>query len=269
MITMKMQGGLGNQMFEFATGYAIAKKLGVELALDISSYAHDPLRRFNLDLFRIDNKIVFDSKTNVIETRLYYDPGLSSAVRDGDVLSGYFQDERYFSEYYEELAKLFQPREFPLPFGYEGYLNKIVRGNSVALAIRRTDYLAKQDYHGVLTDDYYRHALDYMVNSMPLSVSPPLNLFIFSDDIEWCKRNINYPCPTTFIENDMTTSSHLGREDADIFLMKHCRAHILANSTFSWWGAYLSGSNRVVAPRNWYADKSIEHSIIPKRWQQL
>lgn len=283
MITMKMQGGLGNQMFQFATGYAIAKKLGVELALDISSYAHDPLRRFNLDLFRIDNKIVFDSKPTIVELGLSYNSFLFQVrwpeapysrmgyqtIADGDVISGYFQDERYFSEYRDDLMKIFMPHK-PLSPVYESYFKSVRRANSVALTIRRGDYLQKQEYHGVLGSGYYGAALHHTLHEK--SNSMPLDVFVFSDDIEWCKKNAMssaYISSMTFINNDMTTRDHKGREDADIWLMKHCRAHILANSTFSWWGAYLSGSNRVVAPRNWYADKSIKHSIIPERWQQL
>jgi hypothetical protein len=72
----------------------------------------------------------------------------------------------------------------------------------------------------------------------------------------------------TFIENDMTTSGHVGREDADIFLMKFCRAHILANSTFAWWGAWLSNSNLVIAPEKWYSN-GMAHGIIPERWIEI
>lgn len=268
---MRMQGGLGNQMFQFAAGYAAAKRLGAELALDISSYKFDRQRQFNLDLFAIPMKVVFGSVPTVSEYgTLEYNPKLLSDISEFAVLSGFFQDERYFVNVRQELTNLFQSRK-PLPFGYEGYLNKIVTSNSVALTVRRGDYLVKQGYHGVLEPHYYRAALHWMTRNTSLGMCA-LDLFIFSDDIEWCKKNIMLPSylrSMTFIENDMTTRDHLGREDADIHLMKHCKGHILANSTFSWWGSWLSESPFVVAPKKWYADSEIKHSIIPDRWMKL
>lgn len=270
MITMRMQGGFGNQLFQYATGYAISKACGTDLALDISSYKFDRMRQFNLDLFMISNRIVFGSVPTVSEYALDYDPMLVNRVSDGAVLSGYFQDERYFSNVRQELTDLFQPRK-PLPFGYEGYLDKIKTSNSVAMTIRRTDYLQKLGYHGVLEPGYYFDALHWLIRSTPLGLKG-IDLFIFSDDINWCKSNClvsDMKGTVTFIENDMTTRDHLGREDADIYLMKHCKGHILANSTFSWWGCWLSNSNFVVAPKNWYADSTIKTSIVPERWMQI
>lgn len=271
MITMKMQGGLGNQMFQFATGFAAAKRLGTELALDISSYAHDSLRQFNLDLFAIPMKVVFGAVPTVYEYgTLEYNPKLLKEISEYAVLSGYFQDERYFPNLRTELSNLFQPRK-SLPFGYEGYLNKIQNSNSVALTIRRGDYLKKQEYHGVLEAQYYRDALKWMRHNTTLGMNG-LDLFVFSDDIQWCKKNLMLSTilnSMTFIENDMTSAKHMGREDADIHLMKHCKGHIIANSSFSWWGAWLSDSFFVVAPSNWYAKPEIKHSIIPERWHTI
>lgn len=269
MITMKMQGGLGNQMFQYAAGYAMARRLGVELALDISSFTWDRQRQFNLDLFSIPNKIVRGAVRTIEEYDLRWEKWQTDSVKDGAVLSGYFQDERYFSEYRTELTNLFQSRK-ALPFGYEYYMQDAAKSNSIALTIRRGDYLDKQQYHGVLPADYYRSALDYMVHMTPVSAYG-LDLIIFSDDIAWCRKNLmlstNFSS-MTFIDNDMTTRDHMGREDADIWVMKCCRGHILANSTFSWWGAWLSGSDRVVAPKRWFT-ADITHHIVPDRWVTL
>lgn len=268
MITMMMQGGLGNQLFQYATGYAIAKKLGVELALDISNYKHDSLRRFNLDLFKIENKIVFDSRPTWVENDLTYQ---AMHVADGSVLLGYFQCEKYFAEYREELKQIFTPRQF-LPFGYGNYYDKIMQSYvPVAVTIRRGDYLQKQDFHGVLGAKYYQRAILHIDALNHKMLDSGIQLFVFSDDIEWCKQNFLAPndrITIIYIQNDMTTPSHMGREDADIFLMKNCRHQILANSTFGWWGAWLSESEAIITPHNWFAN-GMAHDIVPERWTRI
>lgn len=149
----------------------------------------------------------------------------------GNIPDIYLQDPKYFDEYREELIDLFRT-------------NKIF--NRVAIHVRRKDYVDNPFYVDLMTTDYYKKAM---------ALFPNEKFIVFSDDITWCEeQEIFQECEFAY-----------GTEWEDFDKMASCKAFIIANSSFSWWAAYLSKSNKIVAPKEWYTDK-IERTICPKEW---
>lgn len=280
LVTVRLCGGCGNQLFQAATGYALALDRGAELRFDIGSFRNDPMRMYNLELFQgfADTKITpfseLKSSSVVFKERMFtFDPELYDQMltAKGDIyIDGYWQTEEYFKHRRSEILKLVVP--FNLPFeNLRAYASILASSNPVFLTIRRTDYLVKQDFHGVLPLSYYTAALDHF-NAFGADI------YIFTDDIPWVQDNFvprnsegtafPYSIVGTF---NKTTSNHLGREDADLFLASHCRGGIMANSTFSWWSAWLGKMNRMIAPANWFgpAAKEDPRDIVPKRWTKI
>jgi hypothetical protein len=145
------------------------------------------------------------------------------------------------------------------------------RDRSVALTVRRTDYVGSK-YHGLLAMSYYRQAAELIATQVPEPV-----FFVFSDDPEWCRAHFHLPFDTIIAGNfHRTVPGALGREDAELYLMSQCRHAVLANSSYSWWGAWL-GPDRardggiIVAPQQWFLGETNEEArdIVPARWLKL
>jgi hypothetical protein len=278
-------------MFQYAMGLAQAKRLRTSLALDITSLRRDPMRQYNLGLFpNINEPVVSGYAGTIHEAGMPYDQRLVDLIKDGDILNGYWQTENYFSwdtahgvnNIYDELEHKFEVKEDCLSDWHKLCLRAIQEaGNtSTFLTIRRTDYLQKQDYHGVLSRGYYLAAIDAM---RQMGVEP--RIFVFSDDPGWCRAalhdgsfplNIDHSTLMVCGSFYQTTPQHLGSEHIDLFLMSKCHHGILANSTFSWWGAWLSESaNRFkkqihIAPEQWFTTQQVDsRDIVPARWVRL
>ena len=272
MIRTFLHGGCGNQIFQYSMGYARAKDLGVELELDITLLQNDRMRKYSMGLFSgVKENLVFGSRSTVNERKMPYDQELVETIKDGDVLRGYWQNESYFKEYREDLLKIFRPKQMLTDHGFET-LKEILRigHRSAFLTIRRTDYL-NSDYHGVLDLWYYFEACRMVANH-----TPDPHFFVFSDEPEWCKKNFKIPYAFTIAGTfDQTSHDHLGREDESLWLMSHCKHAVMANSSFSWWGAWLSpydGDDRmVVAPKRWFANApGVDSSeVVPTRWRVI
>lgn len=176
-------------------------------------------------------------------------------------LIGFWQSEKYFSNMEQILRKEFRFSKQPSGLNAE-IADKICQNNAVFLHIRRGDYVSHPDvakFNGTCDQAYYERALSIVADK----VSEPI-LYVFSDEPEWVRQNMHFPFPSTIID-------HNGPDDAheDLRLMSLCRHAIIANSTFSWWGAWLIDSEDkvVVAPRKWFADPNIDTSdVIPDRW---
>lgn len=274
MITAHLQGGLGNQMFQYAFGVATAKRLGVELQLDPSSLRNDSMRQYALGLFSgVTEKIVYGTKATIKEDGLPYNQSIVDKIKDGDVLRGYWPTEKYFLDIAPEIARRFQPKQ-ALPQIFTPYAIRRIESagpSSTYLTIRRTDYVEKQDFHGVLPISYYRTAIHYLKRH---GVDP--TIFVFSDEPDWCKQNLDlgglvFEVLGTY---DMTTPTHLGREDVDLYLMSLCQHAITANSSFSMWGAWL-GEHRhapgiITAPKQWFTTNTVDsRDVVPDRWVKL
>jgi len=274
-VTSYLMGGCANQIFQYATGLALARRLGVDLKLDVSWYEtprRDPPRRYSLGLFKgVDARVVHSLWGRIIrEEEFSYKPALFENAPRKCSLVGYWQCEKYFFGLRDELRERLLPRE-PLPARSMATERAILDAGerSVFVTVRRTDYVGNP-YHVVLPMDYYREAAALIA----AKVRDPA-FFIFSDDPEWCEANFKLPYHTTIAGNfDRTVEHHLGREDAELYLMRLCRHAIMANSSYSWWGAWLGADIKggmVIAPKSWFgpAFKEDPRDIVPGRWIRL
>lgn len=292
MIITRLSGGLGNQMFQYAAGRTLAHYHNTDLFLDLTGYASDTLRKYELDIFRINsaiassdmlNRVPFSRKDTIYhrirnlfkgEMEFLYvkEQGTAfmekiSTLPDNVYLSGYWQSEKYFAEIADVIKKDFSFVNPPSEINQR--LLETIRGsNSVSLHIRRGDYVSSpktREIHGVLEAEYYRYSLNFLEKK----VKDP-QVFIFSDDIAWAKKNLTIDLPLHFIEHNCMDKNH-----EDLRLMSSCRHHIIANSSFSWWGAWLSKNpnKMVIAPKKWFSDQEMKKrkkiDIIPETWIQL
>ncbi len=316
MLKIKLMGGLGNQMFQYAFIKSLAKQRGQDnhFFLDTSFLnrksrnANYTLRDFELGDYQIQgshgNHLCFQvisliDRTwkklldRVIDQKSQFwftlKQHLSPIHFEDDVeridippmkfnprhfqssksfYVGYFQSEDYFKNIQRELQKDFTPKGEPKSFlSVESYnfFQKIIqeKGTAISVHIRRGDYVTLQDasaHHGVCSKAYYENALQKMKSQF----SKP-SFYFFSDDIPWVKNEFSHLEGAHFIENPPGKKSF-----EDIFLMSLCHGHVVANSSFSWWGAWLSQSQLVIAPKRWYAGVDPQNTdIIPKHWMQL
>ena len=274
-VTSYLRDGCANQIFQYATGLALARQLGVDLKLDVSWYGtprRDPPRRYSLGLFKgVDARVVHGLWGRIIrEEGLPYQPALFENAPRKCSLVGYWQCEKYFFGLRDELRERLLPRE-PLPARSIATEPAILDAGerSVLVHVRRTDYVGNP-YHGVLPMEYYREAAALIAAKVPDPV-----FFVFSDDPEWCEANFKLPYRTTIVGDfNRTVEKHLGREDADLYLMRLCGHAIIANSSYSWWGAWLGADIKggmVIAPKSWFgpAAKYDPRDIVPARWIRL
>jgi hypothetical protein len=289
---VRLNGGLGNQLFQYATGRAIAQRHNVPLKLDTSGFERNPQRRYVLDNFCISaspatpSEVKHRTGTNgnrvrrrltklyqgylpyyrqsvFVERGFQFDPNLFRARREV-YLIGYWQSEKYF----ESIAPLLR-REFTLrtelDHDNQAMASQIEQTKSVSVHIRRGDYISDENtsrYHGICSLAYYQNAVEVIARSV---VRP--EFFVFSDDIEWAKQNLRLNHPVVYV-------SHNGaaRDCEDLRLMSLCKHHIVANSSFSWWGAWLgqNANKRVIAPLKWFDQAQLDtRDLIPAPWIRL
>lgn len=271
-LTVRLAGGIGNAMFQYGFGLATAQRLGTDLVLNTSSYHGDSLRQHSLGLWKgvTEKRQSYPPQPPIVtEQGLPYCQSVVNCIRDGDTISGYWQSEKYCGAVKEELKGRFVPKQ-PLTDRAKQTLQLIRSAGprSTFLTIRRTDYLSS-DFHGVLPISYYLAALKIIA----AKVDPIV--FVFSDEPEWCEANLKLPYPMFVSGNwDRTTATHLGREDSELTLMASCHNSVMANSSYSWWGAWLGADElggTIVAPRNWFGPASNEDpkDIIPSRWHVI
>lgn len=271
-VTTYLMGGCGNQMFQYAAGLALARRLGTSLRFDISRYDNpNEFRVYSLGLFKgITAEAGRGMRGTVIrEQGLPYNPGLFDRAPKECTIYGYWQTEKYFSEIRTKLLDDFWPARSLTPMHLE--VEKKIRevGNrSVFLTVRRTDYVGNS-FHGLLPKEYYEEAAriiaDHVLNPV---------FFVFSDEPEWCASNFQLSPHQVIISGnfDRTIKGHLGREDAELWLMRSCKHAVMANSSYSWWGAWLNPDpGLIIAPKNWFGTTSTEdpRDIIPERWLRI
>ena len=285
MIVMRIKGGLGNQLFQYAAAYAISKRLGQPLEFDPSFTANMTNRQYKLpqlcvkssDVVDIDKlpKAVLHLK-NIYINKIFRILNISRyrcgnylylleardrllpdffTINDSNLyIDGYFQSEEYFKEYRKDLIAQLCPKYKPEK-EYVEALNTICGCNSVAVHVRRSDF--KKDncsYHYLLDEEYYKRAISEMGKRLEFPV-----FFWFSDDMAWVKKHIGMSPDFRFIQ--MKTKH--GDID-DMMLMKNCNHIITANSTFSWWAAWLNEKENVirVVPQKPYG----MNEMIPEGW---
>lgn len=283
MIKVKIIGGLGNQLFQYATAYSCAKYHNSELLIDISdavNYKLHDLRLTHLHCnatFETDksflDQVFLNTKIGRFISRsigLYYIEKNLTFSNDVKKLSknkkliGYFQNEKYFSDVRDDLIEQFKPKH-----SFSVYQNEILelmqKCNSLSIHIRRGDFLSDlsaNKVHGICDISYFDRAIDYLTSNNV--INPLTKVFVFSDDIEWCKQNAKFNFETIYINDDFN------KPELDMWLMSKCNNHIISNSTFSWWGAWLNSDSRktVVAPKQWFAN-GMNTDVQPNSWIML
>lgn len=297
MICIKFGGGLGNQMFQYGM-YLLMRKIypKAPIKIDLDSYKY---ARFHtgFDLKRVFDVEIpgYDLKNKYSKVEYYYYKirvnlkkifcslnimGVKSFNGDNphvnpdlyqlddkkyNFLYATWESEHYISQVRDEIFNAFEFRPFPLE--KNAILQKEMTScNSVSLHIRRGDYL-NSPFVSLTETDYYVKALEHIRNA----IKENLKLYIFSDDIEWCRKNLEVSdIPCVYIEWNKGKDSY-----EDMHLMSLCKCNIIANSTFSWWGAYLNQSETplVICPKQYYKDSVYNKIFIdyhyPKNWIQI
>ena len=285
MIISKIIGGLGNQMFQYAAGRTLAHLNKTFVKLDVTSFEKDRLRNFDLLCFNAN--IGFASKHEIndllpahnfekafqyfspLNRRSYYrEKGFQFnkqvlSLGKNVYLKGYFQSEKYFLSAKDIIRSEFAFKSNVIESVKQ--LSSILNGqNSIAVHIRRGDFSKNSDatdYHGTLEINYYQEAIS-IINS---KFSDPI-FYFFSDDIKWVKENYSLP-NSTFVSGEIT-KNHF----EDLYLMSQCRHNIIANSSFSWWGAWLNDNPNkiVIAPKKWFNKGPKDtQDLIPEGWLKV
>jgi hypothetical protein len=286
-------GGIGNQLFQYSAGQALALKHNTALKLDLSFLNADPnnlhtKRSLELDAFHLDYKIANESDLKVYKQKGLFSklvkrffPFLSNKHRlvnesqfnfNSDFfsypknvyLNGFWQSEKYFKNIREVLLKEIVIRD-EMTAQCKEMRDKILNSDSVSLHIRRGDYITNKNansFHGVLSMEYYSKAIDLLSKEFK-----DLTFFIFSDDMDWVKSNFKIQNKIEYI--DFTAGE---KNCFDLYLMSLCKHNIIANSSFSWWGAWLNKNEnkKVIAPNRWFLSKDVNTSdLIPDTWIKL
>lgn len=295
MIISNLLGGLGNQMFQYAVARALALDLGVPLKFTTDCFdtynAHNGFELgrifgLNLDLAskdeltsmigwwrqapsvrRLLGKRPFSRLTGsrfLLEPGFNYLPILRERAEKGGYLQGYWQSERYFSGHAARIRTDFSFQE-DLRGANLQIAHAILQGPAISIHIRRGDYVSNPktlSVHGICHPDYYHAAIETLLQRCPGS-----RLFAFSDDPQWVSQVLHPRYPElVLVDHNKGMESY-----NDIRLMSMCHHHIIANSSFSWWGAWLNPrpDKIVVAPARWFADGRDTRDLIPAGWERI
>jgi hypothetical protein len=254
-------GRLGNQMFQYASLKGIAKKHGYSFCIPPKDFfgTKDPkVLNANCDIYDVfdlqkNNIIDITNNVKLKESTINFDKDLFETCPDNVDIDGYFQSEKYFNHIEDEIRKDFVFDE-NLLIDANRFLAEFYPGQDViSLHIRRSDYSDFPDHHPICSIEYYKKALLLFPEECPV--------IIFTDDEKWCEDQ-------SFFDGDRFIISQENTVDFDLCLMTCCDYHIIANSSFSWWGAWLSKSKKVVAPQKWFGPAlsgwKIEDRILEK-----
>lgn len=293
MIITKLKGGLGNQMFQYATGFAVALQNKVSHKIDISGYdsiSIDTPRKFELGAFQITSPIALSEEITIakypfglfskafryFESKILkkhyldFEPKLFKKI-EGKVknkksiyLDGFFQSEKNFINFEKEIkTELTFKRE--LLDEHVKNLAEIIKSQiSISIHVRHGDYINDKKtnkYHGVCSIDYYEKAIKLISQKIDNTT-----FYIFSDDSNWCEENI-----IKGQKNFINISKENFKDYEEMYLMSLCKHNIIANSTFSWWSAWLNkNSDKIVfAPKIWTVKENLHKNIIPETWIKI
>ena len=274
-------GGLGNQMFQYAAGRSLSTRLNCELKLDNSWFYESGcgasrfplLHNFPISTLEASQEEISEliyQKQNILLKLLRKKKKYTSFYKEEPsfdfwqdfnsflspvYLYGYWQNEKYFSGIESVIRKDFQFPSFT-NIEADNISDKINNSlNSVSIHIRRGDYVNNphtNQYHGTCSIEYYKEALKLISNEYG-----SLELFIFSDDPQWIKLNFD---TKDYSSNIIDIPAHNDFPYHDMSLMSLCKHHIIANSSFSWWGAWLSNKNGVIiSPKQWFSDEKMRY----------
>ena len=300
MICVQLSGGLGNQMFQYAFGRALAAKHHTELILDCTIFQDKTprldytLRDYELDVLAINARQASKDELNrcwpsffckiyrslrrrcglpeivnpayLVEQQLPYSLLAIDQAASDCYLIGFWQSEQFFKSV-ESLVRQEFTFKHPLDTKNSEIAKRISSVNSVSLHVRRGDYVNNPQItnsHGLCSLEYYQNA----ISSIEKNITNPV-FFIFSDDIEWVRANLVLSGQSEIVSGNTGIQSYI-----DMQLMCLCRHNIIANSSFSWWGAWLNNNTDkiVVAPKQWFPDeaKNVQtKDLIPEKWIRL
>ncbi|MBT8604093.1 alpha-1,2-fucosyltransferase [Polynucleobacter paneuropaeus] len=292
MIISHLLGGLGNQMFQYAAGRALSSRVSEELRLDTSDFlsyglhqGYELKRIFGIqspiatkhDLQKmlgwrsnvfakkvLKRKLFVPMRGNqlIFEPHFHFWDGLAR-VRSDAYLYGYWQSEKYFQSAQDLIRKDFVFQR-PLDSRNQELRKQMDGSSAISLHIRRGDYIsstANQKVFHALPVAYYRDAIKLLADK----VTNP-HFYIFSDDMEWVKNQLPIDYPKTYVDHNRGNDSYL-----DMQLMSYCQHHIIANSSFSWWGAWLNPSPKkiVLAPVKWFSNHFQCADLVPEQWLRI
>lgn len=296
MFVVNLVGGLGNQMFQYAFGKSLSEERKIDVKFDLtdlldrSSKKDFTYREFELQIFEANVPIASASDLHLFKSSslsglslVYYKilgkinnaqwyneakyfefDSQTLHTSYSTYFNGYWQNEKYFLKHEDVIRRDFTFK-YPLSGLNENLSRQIKAHNAVSLHVRRGDYVANSQIngvHGICSLDYYQEAVNFIFNN----VSDP-HLYIFSDDPDWVRENMIFEVPTTYISHNNGVNSF-----EDMRLMSLCKHNIIANSSFSWWGAWLNQNpgKIVVAPKQWMQVAEINFSdLIPEKWVRL
>lgn len=289
MIVVRLLGGLGNQMFQYAAGRALAERTGGELLFDVADFDALPDRAYALGPYPVRGRVAdagelaaFPPRTagrlarwarravrvlrpgpqRFVEPHSHYTPAFER-LRGDVYLDGYWQSERYFAPVADAVrTELTLPG--PLPDPARAAADAIRASEAVSVHVRRGDYVTNPTFaatHGALEPAYHRKAAARVAEGL---AEPAF--FVFSDEPDWVRAHLDLGAPFTVVEG--------GSPQADLHLMSLCRRHAVANSSFSWWGAWLCAhpDKRVVAPRRWFGPARAGRGtsdLLPVGWERV
>ncbi len=297
MITVKLMGGLGNQMFQYAVARQLAKQHNTDVQLDLTALldrrprSDYVFRNYDLSIFKISENFPipflltkfigcsqstpliyrlskYNKKNKYIFTEKHfnYHPEINQ-LPDNSYLSGYWQSYKYFLNIKDIIKKEFTFKNPLSPLAFE-LSKKILNTKAVCINIRRGDFVnlkTANAMHGVLPFEYYNNAMNLITEK----IKNP-HFFIFSDDIKWCTENIKSQHPLTIVNHD-----YAGEKFKDYLqLMILCKHFIIPNSTFAWWAAWLNTYKEkiIIAPKNWFQDKKLNaetFDLMPEHWIKI
>ena len=261
MKTINLKGGLGNQMFQYAYGRSLELS-GRKIIFNTSFFSGDKsetdsARDYKLNNLNIKTRADFSNKKyplcdfiNKILVKLH-------------LKENFWQNEKYFKNIESDIRDEFTLKK-PLDNRFANVIKQIENTPSVSMHLRRGDYVDDKKtkaVHDVCDLEYYNRAIDIIL----AQVNSP-TFFIFSDDIDWAEDNLKVPHPAFWVSNLE------GKDHEELLLMSKCKHNIIANSTFSWWAAWLNQNPNkiVVAPKQWFVDKTSEEvDILPQKWIKI
>lgn len=286
-VIIGLSGGLGNQLFQYSAGRSLSLSLDCDLSIDYSWFLAGYNRKYSLDTFNLPFGILGDSrilpvKLDVIRTRvakkflntrfglpIYREPHFHfdqefKLIKSPVFLDGHFQSERYFREY-QEIIRSDLCLIDPFPDRCFSVISDIKVFDAIAVHVRRGDYLSSKKNFLI----YNQISLKYYIEAVKVISDGLKNpkCFIFSDDISWAKEHLKFDVPMNFVDANPNDEAYW-----DLRLMSACNHFVIANSSFSWWGAWLGvyPYKKVVAPKHWFKSKIKDTvDLLPNNWIQL
>lgn len=285
MIIVQINGGLGNQMFQYALGRCLELKHNIEVKYDITIF-ETYFRKYELDIFNLNP--IYASIDEIFKLK-NYNPKQSKILRllprlirrnfetykqespktipanilkfkDNIYFDGYWQSEKYFKEIENVIRKEFTFKK-SMDEKNKQLADEMSIINSVSIHVRRGDYITEKPILDICSLEYYQNAISYIIERVDNA-----HFFVFSDDPVWAANNLKFPSDFTLVTSNLESNNY-----EDMRLMSLCKHNIIANSSFSWWGAWLNNNPNkiVVAPRNWSFSEMYSKNRTPEKWTRL